>query len=482
MKNNSNIYGSATLAFLKASAAFFCLISFLASCEKPDFGDLDEEGETKTEMASLKVKTRVSSTDGGEVSYPVSVYVMDDGGTCVDFSQLDSKSDELKFSLAEGSYEVYAIAGANEDSYELPSKANASSSSKIVLRDNMEHSDLMTSNDNVVLRKGETNTLTLAMTRKVARIESINLEGLPSDATAVEVTISPLAKYILLDGNYSEETTSKTIQLTQNSTSGNWTNTTGIFILGSTSNVSIKVSIIASGSKNSYTCNYRDKMEANHELTINGKYDDNYVTLQGILTGAKWGDPVTINFDIGKDGAGDDNNEPGQDENPNQDDNDNPQVGNVPKVGSLYDNCVVVKSTTSGSQTTVTLMSIDEYNKLSYSSSQKGKDNARFQAEIASCIERTLSFLEDDRLRLPTLEELDHVYDNRETINAYIENIDINASLIELKGGAYYCGYYYLADDGYIYVYTLDGQNVKEPNPNRATYKVRGFKTLTFAN
>lgn len=451
---------------------------FQSSCEKADFGELDEE-ESKAEGASLTIKTRVSSDDDGEISYPVNVYVMDSSGKCVDVSQLNAADDQLTFTLAAGTYDVYAVGGADEERYSLPTKDNATKTSIVQLRDGMEYGDLMTSSDNVVLTKGEKNTLTLDFSRRVSKIESVEIEGLSSDVTAVEITLSPLAKYIYLDGSNSEDTYAKTIQL-NHSSDGSWTNTSGFYITESTSNVSLKVGVTAAGAKSSYTCNYRGKIEANHKVSIHGVYNDNSVTILGVMTGAKWGDPVTIDFELNPEEAGD--NGSSDDNNPNQGNGDAPQHGDAPSVGSLYDNCVVVKSVSSGSSTTVTLMTLDEYNKLSYSSSQKGKDNAKFQAAIASCIEEILAKFGDGSLRLPTIEELQYVFDNRETINGYIENIDVDNPRIELKGGSYYCGYYYLADDGNIYVYALDGSINQEPNPNRVTFKVRGFKTLTFTD
>lgn len=467
----------ATLALLWANVAFFFILCSLASCEKADFDADDDSGSV--ENASLIVKTRTSTTDE-EICFPVNVYVMDSVGNCVEISQLNSSSDKLEIPLKAGSYDVYAVGGASEDAYELPSKESAAKDSKILLRDGMEHGDLMSSHDAVVLTKGESNTLTLAMKRKVAMIDNISIEGIPGNATAVDVTLSPLYKYLLLDGNNGEETTTQTINLVKATSTGVWKNSSSNYILESSSNISIKVGITVDGEKSSFTCNYKGKVDANHKMTLIGKYIDDNITLKGVLTGDKWDTPVTINFDINGDGS-DSTSSDGEstDDNSNQDE---PQTGSAPAIGSLYDNCVVVKSTVNGSSTTVTLMTLDEYNKLSYSSSQKGKDNAKFQAEIASCIQDVLDFFEDDKLRLPTIEELENVYDNRETINAYIESLGSNYSLIELKGGAYYCGYYYLADDDYIYVYTLDGQINKEPNPNRTTYKVRGFKTLTFTN
>lgn len=469
-------------AFNALSVFFICL---LASCEKPNFEDLEESenGTSEVKQASLTVKTRTSE-ETEKVSYPVRVYVMNDKGTCVDMSQLDSSSDILKFSLDAGSYDIYAIGGADEDSYELPSKDKATQTSQIALRDGATQGDLMASNNHITLTKGEKNNLVLAMTRKVSKIESIKIENIPSDVTAVEVTISPLVKYIQLDGSNSEESSYVTFPLSPTSTSGTWSNNTGIYITESTSNITIKVGVTVSGSKESYSCSYGGKVNANHKLTINGKFNDNTVALSGVLTGAKWGDPMNIDFEIN--GETTEDNGGSSNDNDDSDSGSDSQDSNAPGLGALYDNCVVIKSVRSGSSTTNTLMTLDEYNKLSYSKSQKGKDNSKFQAAISECVESTLAFYDDDQLLLPTLEELKYVYDNIDAINKYIDNINTEKGReypdVVKKAGSYYCGYYYRADDGNIYVYTIDGQTDEEPNPNRATYKVRGFKTVTFTN
>lgn len=484
MKNINTYWKALTLSRVNAALLFF--LCLLASCEKADFGDSDEEGDESgnESQATLTIKTRAANDDGEEISYPVNVYVMNSNGECVEVSRLDSQVDKLQFSLNAGKYDVYAIAGAYEEGYEIPTKENANKSSEIKLIANMEHGDLMAASNSVSLTKGEKNTLTLAMNRKVAKIETINLEGLPSDVTDVEVTLSPLAKCILLDGSNSNETTTKTIPLSK-TTDGIWTNNSGYYITESTSNITIKVGVTVDGSKSSYSSSYKGKVEVNHKLTINGKYDDNTISLEGVVYGAKWGDPVTIDFEIGKDST-DDSGSSSDEEPKDDDDNDSQVYGEAPEVGSLYDNCIVIKSSsnTSTKSTTVTLMTIEEYNKLSYSKSQKGKDNSKFQAEIASCVDETLAYYGDDNLRLPSQEEIEYVANNIENINDYITNLNGKSGLYETtiatKASGYYCGYYFTADDGNIYVYTLDGNIDQEPNPNRATYKVRGFKTIEF--
>lgn len=486
MRHNLNNSNDTTLSLKWLNVVFLLLIAWggVVSCEKPDFADDDDDIDSgsSSKLASLTVKTRGAVNEDGEmlVSYPVNVYVFDDSGKCIDSSVLDGESDKLSFSLNEGTYNVYAIGGADEESYSLPTKDKAQATSAVALNANMENGDLMAAGGNVILKKGEKNTLTLNFTRKVALIESMAIDGLPSGTTAVEVTLSPLAKYIQLDGNTSEETSSKTFVLNETSTEGSWSCPSTHYVTESTEDLTIKVNVTIGGIKTSYSSNYKGKLEANRKVSIKGHFDEDSMTLEGVLAGAKWGDPLVIDFNVNNSSSSDDSGSSSGDDASDNDGDDTPIYGNAPKVGSLYDNCVVIKAVSSDKSTTVTLMSLDEYNKLSYSKSQKGKDNEKFQAAISACVDETLAFYDDESLRLPTLTELEYIADNRETINEYIENVSNNSPLIEQKGGAYYCGYYYRDDDGNIYVYTLDGQIDKEPNPNRVTYKVRGFKTLSF--
>lgn len=482
MNNNFYSKNSAALVLFRTNAALLCValavVCSLVACEKADFADWDEEEDgNSVETSSLTVLTR--SGEDEKVSYPVNVYVMDDAGKCVDLKQLDSASDELKFSLSAGTYDVYAIAGADEESYELPTKDNAQKSSEVKLREDMEHGDLMVSSDNVVVTKDEKNTLTLTMSRKVSEVEAVKIEGVPSDATAVEITLSPLVKNIRLDGTNSDETTSKTFPLIKSSTNGTWVTTSTGYILESTSNLTIKVGMTIDGSKSSYTCNYKGKVEANHKLTINGTYNNNTVALQGVLTGAKWGDPVTIDFEVG----GENNNDNSSSEEDNKNTGDDTQKEGSTSVGSIYDNCLVIKSATNGNTMTLTLMAGEEDEKLSYTKYDNCDDNAEFQQGLLKSVNTALTSLySDSELRLPTEEEVKYLADNVEEINDNINKLEDSGVFdiwnIPPKVGAYVCGYYYKANDGNIYVYTLDKQIVKEPNPNRKSYRLRGFKTV----
>ena len=149
---------------MKKTLFFYCLLIVamtFVSCEK----FAEDEGFGGAEANStLVIRTRaaMAQVDGeAKVSYPVNVYVFNGDDACVDVATITSDADELRIALPEGSYHVYAIAGADAETYELPTKENATKETAIVLKAGQEHGDLMAASNAVTLGYGEENTLTL---------------------------------------------------------------------------------------------------------------------------------------------------------------------------------------------------------------------------------------------------------------------------------------------------------------------------------
>ena len=62
----------------------------------------------------MVVRTRAALAvvdEEAKVSYPVNIYIFNGSGVCVGVETISSDADELKLSLPEGRYDVYAIAG-----------------------------------------------------------------------------------------------------------------------------------------------------------------------------------------------------------------------------------------------------------------------------------------------------------------------------------------------------------------------------------
>lgn len=310
----------------------------LFSCEKynedADFG-------AKEANSTLIIRTRamaVSETDESKISYPVNIYVFS-GDACIETAKIESEETPISLRLPEGSYDVYAIAGADAETYNLPTKENAAKEYLIKLNDGKTLTDLMAAKNNVTLAYGEENTLTLSLERKVMLIENVSIKNVPSNVIAVNVTISPLYENLLLNGNYEGTDGSQTIDLIKGSDGNTWENNYNAYLLEASGQATIKVSLKTDKNTKSYSYTSTDELKANYKINITGTYNENGITLNGTITGATWQGVKNINFNFDETGSSTGENtgsetEEGKDEG----DTGETTTGNAPEVGTLYKN------------------------------------------------------------------------------------------------------------------------------------------------
>lgn len=313
----------------------------MLSCEQSELTQDTAAIIQKEANSLLQVRTRTSTTaDEVTVSYPVNVYVFS-GEKCVSLQTITDETQTLSISLTEGSYDVYAIGGATLENYILPSETNATSAMSITLREGKSHADLMAAKSHVVLVDGGTNVLTLSMERKVMRLQSVVLQSIPSAATAVSVTLSPLWKN--LEGiSYKDELGTETIALTKQEDGRTWSFSGSHYLLPPSANsATITVNIIKPTGTTSYTYNTSEPFVAGDVINIEGKYTEAIgVTLTGTITGAKWNEEKTISFDFNEQGTqpSGDNAEKNMPSTPT----DYVSVDNIPEAGSTYQGCYVL--------------------------------------------------------------------------------------------------------------------------------------------
>lgn len=450
----------------------------LASCEKVYVAEDDTGGSGTSTRGSLVVRTAANVDDGTDgddyVSYPVSVYVIDAGGKCVGLQEIASASDELDMELEAGTYDLCAVAGTGN--YDLPAKDNATKETAISLKSGMGHGDLMTAHNSVVMAKGEENRLTLQLQRRVMQMQSITLNNIPSDVSAVQLTVSPLYKGLTLDGSYIDGTDSHTFDLTEQADGSTWKNETGEYTLEAKGNVTLKVSLVRTDGTTSYSYASDQQLAANHKVSITGNFiDDQHIKLSGTIKGTDWEEPIDVVFDfdstnISTDGG---NNDP-----------EEALHGEAPAAGTIYQGCYVLRTTSEENTTTVTLITPTEVNKIKVSAStDTDKKQQSIKENTATALE-SVAVSDLAGWRLPTQEEMEYIDNNAESINAKISALatgDIEE--IELTRSGYACGYFFTSNDGNVYVYVLGGYDIdKSPGTGRATYKVRGFTTVKFSD
>jgi len=465
MKKNKFCFGLAVMA------------AMLASCEKMYVVEDETGGDDGSVQGSLVVRTAANVANGASgsdyVSYPVSVYVMNADGKCVELQKISSADEGLDIKLAAGNYDVCAVAGT--DNYDLPTKENATKETVISPKNGNGHGDLMTAHNSVVMAKGEENRLTLQLQRKVMQVQSITLNNIPSDVSAVQLTVSPLHKGIMLDGSYVGGTDSHTFDLAKQADGSTWKSTAGEYLLEQKSDVTLKVSLVRADGTTSYSYASDKQLAANHKINITGNFiDDEHISLSGTITGTDWEETIDVIFDFDSTNISTDGGSAGTDEKLH---------GEAPAAGTMYKGCYVLRTESEGNATTVTLITPTEANKIKVSSS---KDADKKQQSIKENTATALDGITVSGItgwRLPTQEEMEYIDNNVESINAKISALATGGvEEIVLAKGKYSCGYFFTSDDGNVYVYVLGGNIDKSPNSERATYKVRGFATVKFTD
>ena len=369
-----------------------CTLTALWSCEKTI---VDEESEQQLDATSrLNILTRAPG-DESVISYPVTVYIMDATGTCIKQLTLNDGDEQLEAMLPAGEYQVYAIAGARTDSYTLPSATDATATSEIVLKDGATEGDLMTASNSIKIGQEETNTLTLALTRKVMQLQRVEISSVPTDVTAVSVAIYPISKGLLLNGNYTTTTVEQTINLERLSNGTTWCSTNSRYMMPAVGGATVKVTLTDDNGRTSYTYTCPQALEANHHVNITGQYIGTQgIRMEGTISGAVWGEDVTVNFTFGENGT---TEEPQQPQNPEE----GVEEGTAPTANTKYKDCFVVSvdDDDTGSYLIATLL-----HKNAVEISGSGKTEDEVKAEIAAALP-TFDINGISGWRLPTEEE-----------------------------------------------------------------------------
>lgn len=420
----------------------------LTACEK----GLDELGEGMSPSPTgqvtnsvLQVRTRgTSPSEEATVAYPVQVYVFQ-GDDCKAGQTIGDEGQTLNIPLVEGTYSVYAIAGASATDYTLPTKDIATATTALTLKEGRALTDLMTAQATATLVDGGTNTVTLGLQRKTMFIEDVTIKKIPTAATAVSVTIAPLWKSLNVSGTYSIAGQSQTIALTKQADNRTWTNDATAFVMPPSSQpASVSVNITIGGTTKTYTYSTSDQLEAAYKINIDGTYVEAAgVSLTGTITGATWLGERTISFNF--------------DENGSSTVVDGSAVDNsaaFPSAGDTYQGCYVLAVNDEDDYAEVTLLAPTE---LEFYDANATTMQANIDAALATVTTGDISGWE-----VPTTAEASMMYDAREAIG-------------NLTAGSYLCH----GGTGYRAFKPTDAVFTSSPSTIKASTVLRPVATVS---
>ena len=393
----------------------------LCSCSKEVINDNEMVFDSQ-----LTVLTRTTGEEGEEIiATPVRLYVFDSNSKCVAAKTEDGSSATFSVPLAKGTYDVYAIGGADEERLVLPSSEEETEKTSVIsLKEDQEFGDLMTGHSNIALTS-KNKTLTMNLERKVCQIVDITISNVPTGTEEVSVSISPFYESILLNGEYQGENGSRTIELEKLEDGTTWTvESDDIFLLPSVGKPTISIKI--DDTTYSYTC--EKEMTANYKISINGTYTGTgeipSITLSGTITGTAWAGDDTIKFNFNEDGS--------ETVNDNSNTDEGVIDADVPAQGSLYEGCYVLA--VNGKEVTI-LSSKEEQGVLGNASNKDQKkqktDNALQEWSIPNITATwelpdyaLVQLISNEREKItPTLESKNYLYyTNSEVKEFYLTN------------------------------------------------------------
>lgn len=408
-----------------------CSLMMLTSCEKSL-----EVASTTEGNSLLTVQTRAESNTA-KVSYPVTVYAMNGDGKCIKRQQLLSDNDQLSMDLSPTTYQIYAIGGATEGDYTLPTQANATATSAVTLNSEATHGDLMTAHNTINLSDNESTTLTLTMSRKVMHLQDLVIKNVPTTVDAVAVAFTPIYDNLLLNGDYSTTSSEQAVTLTEQADGTTWQITDDeLYMLPASDDATITVKFTTGTSVKSFAYSCPQPLEANKHISITGTYTGTgELTLTGSITGATWNGTTTIEFTFNSSGSTTvDSNNSGGDNNDNNGDSNNTGIeeGDAPEKNSVYKDCFVLNTEDddTGEYVTVTLLNKTETDITGQNFSE---------TEIVSVIEEALTEFDNNITgwRLPTENEL-------KSISVGV----VNQNMANVDGFTLMSNHYYYHSDG----------------------------------
>ncbi len=294
----------------RASSFILCLLVLmcLASCEKVSMIDDGNDGK----HFAVSVKTR-SATDDGLV-YPITIRVSQNGSRVTE-RVINNEGEGIDLSLPNGSYNITAFSGTTD----FP---NGYSNQPLLFGS----SDITVASQNT--------KLTIVMGYAVAAVD-VSMADVPSDVTAMTVSLSPMSMSIGDDGGYDGN---GRVEIACRKEGNAW-KTGRVYVFPSAADRTVMtIGMTSPSGTTNYSVSYQSPIKAAMKYVFNGSYSSGAAdafSVTGSLSYAGWTGAVSDSFSFGPGGSN------SFDSSVHPSDGDIYDVASMPTIGSVWDGHVI---------------------------------------------------------------------------------------------------------------------------------------------
>ena len=315
-----------------------CLIAFVSSCsnylteEEEDGINPNESPETQP-IIPMTLKVRSSSQE--TISFPIQIYLFNHSGKMVKQCEITASTSNLDIKLPADNYELTAFAGLSSNQY--PNQENLSLSS-LIETEKCKPCPKPIQHGHCSFKLEKKMELSIHLSYIVTSLE-FAFKGIPTDATSVEVGVSPTSYAYSLGGTYSNDNYMSRISCQQ--INEEWVAGPVYVLPSNNGSTMLTLSIERPSGEESLSYTYSSQLEPAQPYKFSGKYNEG-ISLGGKFEVDGWKPGIEVDFDF---------SENGQEEIPNQPDGDEQEVPSstiycdvLPQSGEFWNDFYVWKS------------------------------------------------------------------------------------------------------------------------------------------
>ena len=279
-----------------------CAVMNLSSCGEAVMDDVLTSEQNGGE-SRLTVTTRGDGDSSESTVRESRVYFFNDAGRCVQVISADEENNAFTVLLAAGTYTVLSVGGDNLSGFNLPVQSDATTQSVISLKDGVTMGDLLMKQSTLTMVKGQDQSETITLERKVTKISDIEIKEVPTDVTGVEVTLSPFYGAVCLDGTFPESPTTgcPAVTLTKQEDGTTWKAEPNLLSFPSAGNPTILVTLSKADGKESYSFGLTEPLNSNKSYSLSGTYKHTWGRLTMTMAAQAWGESQDAAFEFDAD-------------------------------------------------------------------------------------------------------------------------------------------------------------------------------------
>ena len=319
------------------------LMLLVASCSSYLTEDEENGIDENIGKGAYPVTLNVRSGSSGSVEYPINVYVFNQSGKLVEQSVVESPETPFETRLSPGEYTLSAFSGLNNTDYMLPKELSASS---IIQPKEGRLCPTPLQHGYCSFKLDRKKSLSIHLAYIVSSLE-FKINKIPADASAVEVSVSPVSQGYSMEGEYTndKQTCSTACHL-----EGSTWEAGPLYIFPSKSPQSVlSITITRPSGEETLSYSYQYQLQPAQPYRFSGNYNES-IGLDGTFEIEGWKPGIDVSFDFTEEGTA--NKDDTEDDSGNHKDPENGGEGNsstlvsstLPEAGKFWQDLYVWKA------------------------------------------------------------------------------------------------------------------------------------------